>query len=206
MIIVLFNQVREYSGKCPFHILLTLTFLDWKISSGWLESWEGLLLVTDVSTTCAEAILRIFLSKRQSLTTVLLRTPVTHMIFFNKGMLLLGSNHFLIDIIFVVGSVKGHFPWRSWYFRQGRALFFFSFFVQFVNCILNAELGKRWLLRAMPCWNVTWINVESRYAIATPSELLKPAPVFKPMGSKAKSYRTFYVQFFPRFEPVTGNC
>ena len=25
--------------------------LDWKRSSGWLESWEGLLLVTDVSTT-----------------------------------------------------------------------------------------------------------------------------------------------------------
>ena len=36
------------------------------------------------------------LSKRQSLTTVLLRTPITHMIFFNQGMLLLGSNHFLI--------------------------------------------------------------------------------------------------------------
>jgi len=35
------------------------------------------------------------LSKRQSLTTVLLRTPVTQMILFNHGMLLLGSNHFL---------------------------------------------------------------------------------------------------------------
>ena len=31
----------------------------------------------------------------QSLTTVLLRTPITQMIFFNQGMLLLGSNHFL---------------------------------------------------------------------------------------------------------------
>ena len=28
-------------------------------------------------------------------TTVLLRTPITQMIFFNQGMLLLGSNHFL---------------------------------------------------------------------------------------------------------------
>ena len=36
------------------------------------------------------------LSKRQSLTRVLLRTPITQMIFFNQGMLLLGSNHFLI--------------------------------------------------------------------------------------------------------------
>ena len=36
------------------------------------------------------------LSKRQSSTIVLLRTPVTHMIFFNQGRLLLGSNHFLI--------------------------------------------------------------------------------------------------------------
>ena len=35
------------------------------------------------------------LSKRHSLTTVLLRTPITQMIFFNQGMLLLGSNHFL---------------------------------------------------------------------------------------------------------------
>ena len=50
------------------------TFLDWKRSSGWLESWEGLLL-----------------------TTVLLRTPTTQMIFFNQGMLLLGSNHFLME-------------------------------------------------------------------------------------------------------------
>ena len=37
------------------------------------------------------------LSKRQSLKTVLLRTPITQMIFFDQGMLLLlGSNHFLI--------------------------------------------------------------------------------------------------------------
>ena len=33
--------------------------LDWKRSSGWLESWEGLLLVTDLSTTYAEAIFRV---------------------------------------------------------------------------------------------------------------------------------------------------
>ena len=39
--------------------LQKLNYLDWKRSSGWLESWEGLLLVTDVSTTCAEAILRV---------------------------------------------------------------------------------------------------------------------------------------------------
>ena len=36
------------------------------------------------------------LSKRQSLTKVLFRTPITQMIFFNQGMLLLGSNHFLM--------------------------------------------------------------------------------------------------------------
>ena len=39
------------------------------------------------------------LSKLQSLTTVLLMTPITQMIFFNQGMLLLGSNHFLMIII-----------------------------------------------------------------------------------------------------------
>ena len=31
-------------------------YLDWKRSSGWLQSWEGLLFATDVLTTCAEAI------------------------------------------------------------------------------------------------------------------------------------------------------
>ena len=36
-------------------LLLDHKFFDWKRSSGWEESWEGLLLVTDVSTTCAEA-------------------------------------------------------------------------------------------------------------------------------------------------------
>ena len=43
------------------------SFLDWKRSSGWLESWE-----------------------------VLLWTPIPEMIFFNPGMLLLGTNRFLI--------------------------------------------------------------------------------------------------------------
>ena len=28
-----------------------ITYLDWKRSSGWLDCWEGLLFVTDVSTT-----------------------------------------------------------------------------------------------------------------------------------------------------------
>ena len=75
--------------------------LDWKWSSEWLEFWEGLLLATDVSTTCAEAIFRVKwtlkmrkvltlrwllhrLSKRQSTTTVLLKTAVTQMIFSIK--------------------------------------------------------------------------------------------------------------------------
>ena len=35
------------------------------------------------------------LSKRQSPTTVLLRTPITQMIIFDQSMLLSGSNHFL---------------------------------------------------------------------------------------------------------------
>ena len=36
-------------------------------------------------------------NKQQTQTQVLLRTPITQMIFFNQGMLLLGSNHFLIN-------------------------------------------------------------------------------------------------------------
>ena len=37
-----------------------------------------------------------WLWKRQSPTTVLLRTPITQMIIFNPGTLLLGSNHYFI--------------------------------------------------------------------------------------------------------------
>ena len=36
-----------------------VTCLDWEKSSGQLESWEGLLLVTDDLTSCAEAIFRV---------------------------------------------------------------------------------------------------------------------------------------------------
>ena len=46
-----------------------VTFLDWKRWSGWLESWEGLLLVTDVSTTCAEAILTLKMASAQVVET-----------------------------------------------------------------------------------------------------------------------------------------
>jgi len=37
----------------------SIIYLDWKRSSRWLESWERLLFVNDVSTTCAEAIFRV---------------------------------------------------------------------------------------------------------------------------------------------------
>ena len=74
-----------------------VTSLDWKRSSGWLESCEGLLFATDVLTTCAEAIFRVTwrtwlwrwlphrLSKRQWQTKVLPRTPITQMIFLNQS-------------------------------------------------------------------------------------------------------------------------
>ena len=75
-------------------------YLDWKRSSGWFESWEGLLLrpmfrqpVRKPSSQSRWLPHR--LSKCQSQTTVLQRTPITQMIFFNQGTLLLGSNHFL---------------------------------------------------------------------------------------------------------------
>ena len=124
---------------------------DWKRSSGWLESWEGLLSVTDVSTArshlqCQVIVLvswkfylltnqiahqgfcifnsqRLWrwlqrrLSKRQSQKTFLLRTPITQMTFFNQGMLLLGSNHFLIR---VTVSVPGLQSPRWSFFNQGK--------------------------------------------------------------------------------------
>ena len=68
-------------------------------SSGWLESLEGLLLATHVSATrlCGSQLLSHVTPPCQSPVTVLLRTPVTQMIFFNQVILLLGSSHFLIS-------------------------------------------------------------------------------------------------------------
>ena len=62
---------------------------------------------------------------------------------------------------------------------------------------LNLELGKRCLLSAMQCRNVTWIKqttVENNYAIAiaTLSDWLTPAPGFQLMRSNAKTNRTLY--------------
>ena len=97
-------KVRLSSNNKFILVRGNLLTLEWKWSSRWLESWEGLLLAADVSITCAEAIFsrtRLWrwlphsLPKRQWLTAVLLRTPVAQMTFFNKSMLLLGSNFFL---------------------------------------------------------------------------------------------------------------
>ena len=49
-----FNCFFKYF--CSVKSLILVSFHDWKRTSGWLESWERLLFVTDVSTTCAEAI------------------------------------------------------------------------------------------------------------------------------------------------------
>ena len=38
----------------PSSLRTIIPFLDGKRSSGWLESWEGLFLVTDIFTTCVE--------------------------------------------------------------------------------------------------------------------------------------------------------
>ena len=72
---------------------------------GLLESCEGLLLATDVSTTCAKpssrsSHLTLNMASTQAVEmSVANNSPsqdsITWMIFFNQGMSLLGSNHFL---------------------------------------------------------------------------------------------------------------
>ena len=49
--------------------VLSSVILFLKRSSGWLESWEGLLLMTDISTTCAEAIFRVRMASAQAVKT-----------------------------------------------------------------------------------------------------------------------------------------
>ena len=84
--------------------LLLLLFLDWKRFSGWLESccwWRT--FQQPVQKPSSES--SVF--KCQSLTTVLRRTPITQMTFFNQVMLFLGSNHFfnfcyLVAVVVIV--------------------------------------------------------------------------------------------------------
>ena len=52
-------EINQQEQSLKDYIETSQTFLDWKRSSGWSESWEGLLLAADVSTTCAEAIFRV---------------------------------------------------------------------------------------------------------------------------------------------------
>ena len=53
--------------------------------------------------------------KRHSLTTVVLRTLITQMTFFNHGMLLLSSKHFLIRVTVSVFLTNMHRLWEtSW--------------------------------------------------------------------------------------------
>ena len=59
-------------------------------------TWKPTLLWLDVKSTWLWRWLPHRFSKRRSLTTVLLRTPITQMIFFNQGMLLLVSNQFVV--------------------------------------------------------------------------------------------------------------
>ena len=62
---------------------LAVTYLNWKLSSGWVE------LVTGISTTCVEAIDSEDgfwqVVETSVATTVFLKSPVTHMNIFNQG-------------------------------------------------------------------------------------------------------------------------
>ena len=77
--------------------IVTRLSLDWKRSSGWLESWEGLLLVNGISTTCVEAIYRVKTLKMASETSVNNNSPS------------LGSNH--PDDLFLSFSIKVCYSW-----------------------------------------------------------------------------------------------
>ena len=51
--------VDKYDNLEAYGLNPGLIYLDWNRSSGWLESWEGLLFANDFSTTCVEAIFRV---------------------------------------------------------------------------------------------------------------------------------------------------
>ena len=104
---VCFNGTKRLLWLCSKSVLKTwisrqLTNVSWLKKIIWVI---GVLRRTVVS---------------QSLTTVLLRTPINQMIFFNQVMLLLGSNHFLIDkclfVCFVdcYGTLETIIPSPKW--------------------------------------------------------------------------------------------
>ena len=84
--------------------LFLLLFLDWERLSGWLESccwWRTFQQPVRKPSSESSVV------KHQTLTTVLRRTPITQMTFFNQGILLLGSNHFfyfsyLVAVVVIV--------------------------------------------------------------------------------------------------------
>ena len=104
---------------------------------------ELLFYTSDVSCITDVIVSKFFalmprLSKRQSLTTVLLRSPVTQMIFFNHGMLLLDSNHFLIQSFIVYHNTMFKLRGRSF----SECLFlsiisFFTFCLFFLGLLTN---------------------------------------------------------------------
>ena len=93
-------EVAYILARFTLQMLKSRSCLDWKRSSRWVESWEGLLFATDVSTTCAEANFRVKMAYQQVVeTSVANNSPSKGSNHpddvFNQCMLLLGSKHFL---------------------------------------------------------------------------------------------------------------
>ena len=109
-----------------------VTYLNGIWSSGWNESWKGLLVVTDVSTSWAEIILRLWrwlplrMLNRLSPPTVIFWTHFTRTIKFHPRMLLVPWLKMIIRVIGVLRRtvVQTDFPttwaeallWVQWSF------------------------------------------------------------------------------------------
>ena len=87
------------------------------------------------------------LSKRQSLTTVLLRTPITQMIFFNQGMLLLGSNHFLT--IFQSWADKSFYGQNNYPESDNN---FFNWYLERGKNLMEERKKKNWEKKRQFCF------------------------------------------------------
>ena len=81
----------RFDNLCGSHLRgQVIVLVSWKFN--WLENFQ-----LSKTVSCLWRWLPHRLSKRQSQTTVLLRISITQIICFTQGMLLLGSNHFLIE-------------------------------------------------------------------------------------------------------------
>ena len=89
-----------------------VTYLDWKRSYGWLESWEGVLLVTNVSTTARKPFFRVNWAKLP------LRNPKNFLFYDFQSLWKVMATYPLISVFVYIFLFAGYEPSTERIFHQ----------------------------------------------------------------------------------------